>query len=178
MPSMKKEASAKDRIVEVSAQRFRRKGFHGVGLTEILEAPSVPKGSLYHHFPAGKTDLALAAAEMASREMMRVINESFVDVETPEDGVTTLCHKLAKLFDMFASQDGCPISGILFDDPENQVFREKAQSIFDLWIDTVSEHAQRMGYQPDAARVVDETIPPILEAIKEMNADAALLVPA
>ena len=156
MRIMKKEASAKDRIVEVSAQRFRRKGFHGVGLSEILEAASVPKGSLYHHFPAGKTDLALAAADMASCEMMRVIKESFVDVETPEDGVTTLCHKLAKLFDLFDRQDGCPVSGILFDGPENQVFREKARSIFDLWIETVAEHARRLGYSHDAAFALAE----------------------
>lgn len=156
MAIMKNEVSAKDRIVAVSAQRFRRKGFHGVGLAEILDAASVPKGSLYHHFPAGKTDLALAAADMASREMMRVIDESFVDVETPEDGVTTLCHKLAKLFDVFDSQDGCPISGILFDGPENQVFREKARSIFDLWMESVAGHAERLGYQPDTAFALAE----------------------
>jgi hypothetical protein len=35
-----------------------------------------------------------------------------------------------------------------------------------------------MGYQPDAVRVVDEMIPRILRAAREMNPDAALLVPA
>ncbi len=35
-----------------------------------------------------------------------------------------------------------------------------------------------MGYQPDATRVEDETIPAILAACKEMEVTAALLVPA
>lgn len=35
-----------------------------------------------------------------------------------------------------------------------------------------------MGYQPDAAQVVDETIPQIVKAVKDQHADAALLVPS
>lgn len=34
-----------------------------------------------------------------------------------------------------------------------------------------------MGYQPDSARVVDETIPPILELVDREKPDAALLAP-
>ncbi|MCB0186426.1 MAG: hypothetical protein KDE31_19295 [Caldilineaceae bacterium] len=35
-----------------------------------------------------------------------------------------------------------------------------------------------MGYQPDAGRVVDETIPAIVAVAKEMQVQAALLVPS
>lgn len=35
-----------------------------------------------------------------------------------------------------------------------------------------------MGYQPDATRVIDETIPEILDAVNAMDAHAALLVPS
>ncbi|MEZ4615231.1 MAG: glycine/sarcosine/betaine reductase selenoprotein B family protein [Caldilineaceae bacterium] len=35
-----------------------------------------------------------------------------------------------------------------------------------------------MGYQPDAVRVVDETLPAIVAAAKEMQVQAALLVPS
>jgi len=35
-----------------------------------------------------------------------------------------------------------------------------------------------MGYQPDAGRVLDETIPAVVAAAQEMQADAALLVPS
>ncbi len=35
-----------------------------------------------------------------------------------------------------------------------------------------------MGYQPDVTRTLDETIPAVLSAAKEMDANAALLIPA
>ncbi|MFK7804373.1 MAG: glycine/sarcosine/betaine reductase selenoprotein B family protein [Anaerolineae bacterium] len=35
-----------------------------------------------------------------------------------------------------------------------------------------------MGYQPDVTRVIDETVPAVLAACKEMEVTAALLVPA
>ena len=35
-----------------------------------------------------------------------------------------------------------------------------------------------MGYQPDVTRVVDETMPAVVEAARAAEADAVLLVPA
>lgn len=137
--------SAKDRIILIAAEKFRSKGYHGVGLTEILDAAAVPKGSLYHHFPNGKADVALAAADLASREMIRIIDDAFMSAESVTDGVTTLCFKLAKLFDLFERRDGCPVSTVLFDAPDNLIFREKANSIFDAWIECLAVHAQRFG---------------------------------
>lgn len=35
-----------------------------------------------------------------------------------------------------------------------------------------------MGYQPDVTRVLDETIPSVCAAVADMDADAAILIPA
>ncbi len=140
-----KKLSAKERIVLVSAERFRSKGYHGVGLSEILEAADVPKGSLYHHFPNGKADVALAAADLASHEMMRIIDDSFSGAGSPREGVTTLCFKLAKLFDLFDRKDGCPVSTVLFDAPDNMIFRNKAKEVFNDWISCIRRHGEQLG---------------------------------
>ena len=42
---------------------LRRRGLHGIGLNELLAAAEAPKGVLYHHFPGGKTALAVAAID-------------------------------------------------------------------------------------------------------------------
>ena len=52
----------KDRLILAAATLFRTRGYHGVGLADVLAEAKAPKGSLYHHFPNGKSDLALAAA--------------------------------------------------------------------------------------------------------------------
>ncbi|MEX0371715.1 MAG: TetR/AcrR family transcriptional regulator, partial [Tateyamaria sp.] len=68
----------KDRLILSAANLFRTHGYHGVGLADLLADSKEPKGSLYHHFPNGKSGLAMAAPTRASDEMLRVIAASFV----------------------------------------------------------------------------------------------------
>ncbi len=143
--------STKDRLIRSAATLFRTRGYHGVGLNDLLADAKAPKGSLYHHFPNGKSDLALAAATWASDEMLRLIAISFADASTFKSGATTLCHKLAKLFDLSGKWDGCPIAATLFEGPDNADFRACAQRLYDGWIAEVHDHADRFGLAPDIA---------------------------
>jgi TetR/AcrR family transcriptional repressor of nem operon len=44
------ERTTKERILDAAEELMLEKSFHSVGLTEILKAVKVPKGSFYHHF--------------------------------------------------------------------------------------------------------------------------------
>ena len=142
----------KARLIRAAAQLFRSRGYHGVGLNDLLSEAAAPRGSLYHHFPNGKADLALAAATWASDEMLRVIAASFAGAETFEDGATTLCFKLAKLFDLTGQQDGCPIGSTLFEGPGNPDFLRHAERCYSGWIEEVQDHATRFGLEAAEAR--------------------------
>jgi TetR/AcrR family transcriptional regulator, lmrAB and yxaGH operons repressor len=48
------------RILSAALRLFRKRGYHGAGLNEILELAQAPKGSLYHHFPDGKEEIGVA----------------------------------------------------------------------------------------------------------------------
>lgn len=140
--------STKDKLAWAAAKLFHERGYDGVGVSEILRSARVPKGSLYHHFRQGKSDLALAAANFASREMLRIIDDAFGPAETYKDGMTTLFYKSAKLFDLMGKWNGCPVSGILLNGAHNPMFRETSEHIFDSWITRVQEHATRLGLAP------------------------------
>ncbi|WP_300058949.1 TetR/AcrR family transcriptional regulator [uncultured Roseobacter sp.] len=143
----------KDRLIQAAAKLFRTHGYHGVGLNDLLTEAAAPKGSLYHHFPNGKPDLAIAAATWASDQMLRLIAASFAEAKTFEDGATTLCFKLAKLFDLTGQQDGCPIGSTLFEDPGKAEFLEHAERCYSGWIDEVQDNARRFGLsETDAKR--------------------------
>jgi TetR/AcrR family transcriptional regulator, transcriptional repressor for nem operon len=43
-------SDVRQHILDVANPLFRRKGFTAVGLTEVLSAAKVPKGSFYHYF--------------------------------------------------------------------------------------------------------------------------------
>ncbi len=49
--------TTRERLVAFTALTLQRKGYYGTGIREILVGTSVPKGSLYHHFPTGKEGL-------------------------------------------------------------------------------------------------------------------------
>lgn len=148
--------STKDRLIRSAAHLFRTRGYHGVGLSDLLADAKAPKGSLYHHFPNGKSDLAIAAATWASDDLLRLIAVSFSQAETFNDGATTLCFKLAKLFDKAGHWDACPIAATLFEGPDNSVFRDHAQTLYDGWIAEIHDHAARFDLSPKDAQRASE----------------------
>lgn len=130
---------------------FQQKGYNGTGISEILARAGVPKGSLYHYFPNGKSDLALAAAEIATTEVLRIVDASFADAKDYKDGVTTFCYKLAKYFDIHKGEIGCPVSATLHGGPDNPSFRAALDTTFTRWMNRFAEHATRVGQSDDEA---------------------------
>ncbi|SDX50392.1 TetR/AcrR family transcriptional regulator [Litoreibacter albidus] len=155
---MAQTPSTRDRLVTQAALLFQRKGYHGVGMAEILDAAQAPKGSLYHHFPNGKSDLALAAAHFAADQMLQILDASFKDADSLRDGVTTFCYKLAKLFDINDKWIGCPVSATLFESPTNTEFRQATCDIFQMWLDATVRHATSKGATEAKARALADAL--------------------
>lgn len=155
--AMIEEASTKDRLVQAATRLFRQRGYDGTGLSEILAEAGVPKGSLYHHFPDGKADLACAAADWTAGEIVRVINDSFQAAPDWRHGVTTFCYKMAKLFDILNSADACPIFGLMFDGPDQTRFRAHAEAAFNRIIAGAARHAEALGIDRTTAHDMAET---------------------
>ncbi|MEO0912916.1 MAG: TetR/AcrR family transcriptional regulator, partial [Pseudomonadota bacterium] len=96
---MAKERTTREKLIFAATDHFRRKGYAAAGLTEILEAAGVPKGSLYHHFPGGKPDLALATAEWAGRYLSRMMDEAFEESASFGEGVRRIAGAIADIHD-------------------------------------------------------------------------------
>jgi TetR/AcrR family transcriptional regulator, lmrAB and yxaGH operons repressor len=155
---MSEELTTRDRLVNAAATLFRRKGYHATGLAEILAESGVPKGSLYHHFPDGKADLAKAAADWTAELLVRIIDDAFLPAPGYREGMTHYCNKLGKLFQLADAADTCPISALLFDGPESPEFRGHAERVFQRLIDAVSGHARRLGLPEAEALAQAETL--------------------
>ena len=155
---MTDEPSTRDRLVQAATRLFRQRGYDGTGLTEILTEAGVPKGSLYHHFPDGKADLACAAADWTASEIIRVIDDSFRNAADWRHGITTFCYKMAKLFDILNSADACPIFGLLFEGPDQNKFRAHAEAAFNRIIAGAARHGEALGMSVEAAHEAAETL--------------------
>jgi TetR/AcrR family transcriptional repressor of nem operon len=58
--SREKFAKSRERILDAAAKLFREKGFHGIGLANIMKAAGLTHGGFYGHF-ASKDDLEAQA---------------------------------------------------------------------------------------------------------------------
>lgn len=58
-PAAATTPDTRTRILKAAQQLFRKRGYHGTGLNDILELAQAPKGSMYHHFPGGKEQIGV-----------------------------------------------------------------------------------------------------------------------
>ena len=58
--------STRDRILDATGELLRDRGYAGTGLKAISATAGAPLGSLYHHFPHGKQEMAAAALRHAA----------------------------------------------------------------------------------------------------------------
>lgn len=96
MPSTKPKASSspnnvdtRQRLVNTAIRLFQRQGYYATGLNALLVEADCPKGSLYHHFPGGKTDLAIACLQQLTKQVEVFIN-SFTIKTSTGPGLSTL----------------------------------------------------------------------------------------
>jgi AcrR family transcriptional regulator len=56
---------SRERMVRSAAYLFRERGYSGTGFRDVIAHSGAPRGSIYHHFPGGKVQLAQEAVRYA-----------------------------------------------------------------------------------------------------------------
>jgi TetR/AcrR family transcriptional regulator, lmrAB and yxaGH operons repressor len=64
----------RSRILRAALRLFRRHGYHGVGISQILVEAAAPKGSMYHHFPGGKEEIGAAVVGLITHNILALID--------------------------------------------------------------------------------------------------------
>src|ERR1700749_1848727 len=71
-----RQSDAKQKLVQAARQRIRERGYNATALSDVLELSGAPRGSVYFHFPGGKTQLAMEAAEAHAHEQVAIIDRA------------------------------------------------------------------------------------------------------
>src|SRR5207253_9126394 len=77
--------ATKDRILDTTAELFRRYGYTGTGLKQIVAEANAPFGSIYHFFPGGKQHLGEEVIRRSGRmyqELVEAVWDGAPDVLT------------------------------------------------------------------------------------------------
>jgi TetR/AcrR family transcriptional repressor of lmrAB and yxaGH operons len=71
---MGQRSDAKSKMVKAARQLIRERGYHATAMSDVLELSAAPRGSVYFHFPGGKTQLAVEAAKAYASEQADLIS--------------------------------------------------------------------------------------------------------
>jgi AcrR family transcriptional regulator len=156
--------TAKDRILDASSELFRRQGFAGTGIKQILEQAKAPFGSLYHHFPGGKDELAAETIKRAGAYYGQMVGE-LLSAE-PDRVVATRKAFVQAGTDLEATDyaDACPIETVALEVAStNEPLRLATAEVFDSWIDGLTALLTMDGIEATKARALAHVIISALE---------------
>ncbi len=115
----------RDRLIAAMLDALRRRGYYGIGLNELLASAGAPKGVLYHHFPGGKAELAVAAVQVAIDGMLAGLDKLLARHANPADALEAWMGGAQKLLLASEFERGCPLATIALESArEDAAIRE------------------------------------------------------
>ena len=127
--------TTKDRILETTAELFRRQGFSGTGLKQIAESARAPFGSLYHHFPGGKEQLTDDVIRWSGSMYLELFQAVVAEIPDPAAGMRAFFDGAAETLLETDYADACPIATVALEVAStNEVLRVATAEVFDSWV--------------------------------------------
>jgi TetR/AcrR family transcriptional regulator, lmrAB and yxaGH operons repressor len=139
-----REHRTKSLMIRAAADLMQRRGYVGTGVAEILLQAGAPRGSLYHHFPGGKREIALEAIAYTRNVFARDLEKIAADSKS----LDAYFYALAALSkrDLLSSDfdASCPIAATALDAPcdEHDIFAACSKA-FDHWGQAIASGLSR-----------------------------------
>jgi len=128
-------------MVEAAARLFQRHGYHGVGLMDIVREGAAPRGSIYHHFPGGKEELAVEAVQSGSRRITELFERAAKRSSTAAELVLEIGRELADGLEESAFVEGCPLATVTLETaPASEALRAACEAAYADWLGVLSVH--------------------------------------
>lgn len=142
--------SAREAMISSAATLFRERGVAATSMRDIVEHAQAPRGSIYHHFPGGKAELANAATAMAGGFIERILGE-VLDDSDPATAIATFVDYWKQALTRRDFADGCPVAAAAISSEETSGARDQAGRAFARWQEQIAVALVEHGDTPDAA---------------------------
>lgn len=134
-------------MVRGAAELLRQRGYTGTGFREVIEGTGAPRGSIYHHFPGGKAQLAEAAVEYVGT----LAGESIAD-DDPIAALRAFVELWRVGFERSGCRAGCPIAAVAVErHDEAPQLLDSAAAAFGRWREAFSNRLRASGLSGDRA---------------------------
>jgi AcrR family transcriptional regulator len=157
-------AGTKDRIVQHSAELFRRQGFAGTGVKQIVAEASAPFGSLYHFFPGGKDQLGEEVIRWSGAIYGQLIDAFYLPGADPVAATRAFFAGAAETLRESDYADACPIATVALEvSSTNEPMRQACADVFNGWVDSAAERFIEAGLTRKRSRALAFSILASLE---------------
>jgi TetR/AcrR family transcriptional repressor of lmrAB and yxaGH operons len=122
----------RDRLLNGARRLLAEKGYAGMELRDVADRGKAPRGSIYHHFPGGKKQLAVEAAELEGREIRAAIESSLAELGLAET-LSTFGEMFRRRVKNQPERLGCPVAAAALARPEDPALGAAATAAFQSW---------------------------------------------
>lgn len=145
-------AGTRERLIGAMLEALGTRGFHGVGISELLSRAQAPKGVLYHHFPGGKTELAVVAIDTVVGHLTHTLESLFDRHGDPVQALTLWMQDAQTTLLGSGCQRGCPLATIALESTaEDTAIREAVARGFAAIRATLTRALAAGGIDPPRA---------------------------
>jgi TetR/AcrR family transcriptional regulator, lmrAB and yxaGH operons repressor len=127
-PNKETEQDTRQRLIVAMQTALASRGFNGMGLNELLALAGAPKGVMYHHFPGGKTELALAAIELSTEQMLAQLAKVMSKSDSPAQAIQMWFDASYKILSAKNYEMGCPFAATALESTPNDIELRQAIS--------------------------------------------------
>lgn len=138
--------SSRQRMVAGAADMIRRRGLNATSVRHLADHSHAPLGSVYHHFPGGKDQLATEAVQWADALTVRVLRDALR--AGPLEGLRAFLAMWRKVVVDSDFRAGCPVLAVSVEeyaDDDHAKPRDAAAVAFDNWTSLLSQSLQDHG---------------------------------
>jgi TetR/AcrR family transcriptional repressor of lmrAB and yxaGH operons len=140
----------RERMVASAVDLLARRGLQATSFSEVLERSGAPRGSVYHHFPAGKDEMVEAALDAAGDRAIELLDRKAG--EPAEDIAAWFLHIWHEVLVRSNFEAGCAVLAVAVA-AESPALLDHTARIFRTWRIKLAELLEQGGLAPkDAAR--------------------------
>ncbi|WP_302174800.1 TetR/AcrR family transcriptional regulator [uncultured Hydrogenophaga sp.] len=142
----------RDRLIAAMTDALRTRGYHGTGLSDILQQAGAPKGVLYHHFPGGKADLAVAAIDRVVDRMESGLDQLLAREPDPVQATRQWLEAATGRLQASGFESGCPLATIALETTAADTgLREALARAFERLRQRLATALAQGGHEPQRA---------------------------
>lgn len=149
----------RDRIVLAATQLFQRRGYHAVSTADILAHARAPRGSMYHHFPLGKEQIAVAAVARIRGDVLALLHQLQARGRSLEDTLRVVADGMARWLRASAWREGTMLASTAVGTaPDLPELHAAIRDAFAAWCEHLTGRLMDGGWGAADARAMSQTV--------------------